>query len=176
MENETKGMFKPALQYGLIMALALVMLSLVFYLVGAATNKWAGWLSYPVIIGLLVFSIMKFRDEQNGGFITYGRALGFGTLVGVFAGLIYAVYAFIFFKFIAPELQEILVYEAIATVETYNPNMTIEQFDFYTYMYGKLFSPIGQFLISLFGKPFYSFIFSLIISIFLKKAPKEELV
>ncbi|MBS4012999.1 MAG: DUF4199 domain-containing protein [Bacteroidetes bacterium] len=177
MENETKqqGMLKPALQYGLILSLALIMLSLIFYLIGEGTNKWASWLSYPLFIGILVFSIIKHRDEENDGFITYGKSLGFGTLIGVFTGIIYAVYAFIFFKFIAPELQDILVTNVIIAAETYSPNMTIEQIDFLTGIYGKLFSPIGQFIVSLFGKIFLCFVFSLIISIFTKKKNPELL-
>ncbi len=177
MENETKqqGMLKPALQYGLIMALALIMLSLIFYLSGAATSNWAGWLSYPLMVVLLFIFIKKYRDDNNDGFISYGQSLGFGTLVGVFTGVIYAVYAFIFFKFIGPEVIEEMHLKIEEQILIQNPDFGPDEFELALKMAKAFVSPIFLTISSLFSYAFLSFLFSLIISIFTKKKNPEVL-
>lgn len=176
-ENEIKqpGMGKVAFQYGLLLALALILLSLVFYLAGDATNKWAGYLSYPIIVVFLVYGIIKFRNDINNGAISYGKALGLGTLISLFAGIIYAVYSFVFYQFIGPEVIDEILIKAEETIIMQNPNISTSELDMALSFTRSFTNPIMLSIGSIFSYTFIGFIFSLIIAIFLKKKPVEEL-
>ncbi|MFW5793054.1 MAG: DUF4199 domain-containing protein [Bacteroidota bacterium] len=176
-ENEIKkqGLAKPALQYGLILAFGLILISLIFYLTGNATSRYAGWISYPVIIAVLIIGIIKYRNEVNDGYISYGKSLGLGTLIGLFAGIFYAVYAFLFFYAIGPEVIDEILIKAEETILMQNPNISTAELDMALKMTKIFTNPIMLPIVSIFNYTFMSFIFSLIISIFLKRKPKEEI-
>ncbi len=173
-DTQNPGLSKPAFQYAIIMALGLILISLIFYLLGHPTSRLSGLLAYPVIIAVLIFGIIKFRDEFNGGAITYGSSLGLGTLIGLFAGLIVAVFTFVFYKFIAPELLDVLFVEAKNSYLEREPTATASELALYLRLIEFILTPIMLSLATVFSTTFFAFIFSLIISIFVKRKPIVE--
>jgi hypothetical protein len=57
-------------------------------------------LIYAVFALGLYMGIKKYRDQELGGNITYGSALGYGTLLGLFAGILVAFITYIYLKFV----------------------------------------------------------------------------
>ncbi len=166
LEPEKKPPFaKASLQTGLFIAVGLLLLSIITYLLNLATASWVGWIGYVIILAGIIFGIKNFRDEYCGGFISYGRALGFGTLTSLFAALIAAVFAFFFYKYLAPDVIVQMREAAELKMLEMDPNMPDQQIN----MALRFVSPLVLALGSIFAYFFFGFIFSLIASIFLKK-------
>lgn len=110
-----------ALKYAVPATLALIVLGLVLYVTGLSQPgvKGNNWNTIQQVLGNIVsfavpiLAIKHHRDSDLGGYITFGRSLGIGTLTGFFMGMITFVWVVIFFYLIAPQLQESLVQIAV---------------------------------------------------------------
>ncbi len=69
------------MNYGAMLGLVLVVISLLIYILELYENQWISIISTIALIAGIVMGIKKFRDQENGGFISYGSALGYGTLI-----------------------------------------------------------------------------------------------
>ena len=164
-EPQNKGMAGPAFQYGLLIAAGLIILSLIMYVAGMIAVDWVSYVGYAILLGGLIFGTIKFRDEYSGGFISYGRALGFGTLSSFFAALISAVFAYVFYAVLAPDaLNELRIAAEINILEA-NPNVTDQQLDLAV----RMINPVMMALTYLFSYTFVGFVFSLVTAAFLKR-------
>lgn len=168
MENQKNLLFKHAMNYGLIMGVALVILSLITYLAGAIkAPTWVSFINYAIMIGIIIWGTMKYRDEVLSGAISYGNALGFGVLISLFAGIIVAVFTFLLTTVIDPDyIGKIL---ALTEEELVKRGMSDDQIEAAIEMQKKFMSPLIISVSALFGMVVMGFIFSLITSIFLKK-------
>lgn len=104
MEENKPGLLKFALTYGLIIGLALVVYAVILYIADAYFNKALGYVQYVILIAGIVMAVIAFRDKAQGGYITYGRALGLGVLVALFAGTITIVFNYVMMNYIDPGL------------------------------------------------------------------------
>ncbi len=169
-ENKKDGMFNPALQYGVITAVGLILLGLIMYLADLHSVSWISYIGYVILLAGIVLGTIRFRDEYCGGFINYGRALGFGTLTAFFAALISGVFFYIFYKFLAPDALERLRDLAEVQVLELDPNASDQQID----LVRKLVNPLLMLFSNLLSYTFFGFIFSLITAAFLKKQDPME--
>jgi hypothetical protein len=168
MENQKNLLFKHAMNYGLIMGVALVILSLITYLAGAVkAPTWVSFINYAIMIGIIIWGTMKYRDEVLSGAISYGNALGFGVLISLFAGIIVAVFTYIQITLIDPDFISKML--AIVEEELVKRGMPDEQIEMAVEMQKKFMTPLIMTVSSLLGMVVMGFIFSLITSIFLKK-------
>lgn len=168
MENTNQSSFlKSTMNYGAMLGLALVIYSVILWMFGLTFSKPLGYLSYLLIIAGLYLGIRAFRDQESGGFISYGRALGVGTMIGLFAGVITGFFTFIMFKFMDPELVDKAI--LMAEEALYKRGMTEDQIEMAIKAQKMFMKPVIFAISSILGSVFMSFIFSLIISIFLKK-------
>lgn len=108
MENQKVSPLKTALRMGLIIGLIFIVLSLITFLLDMEDNKTIRYLDIVIIIGGVVWAIKSHRDNDLGGFISYGRGLGIGTLSILFASIILAVYMIIYFNTINPGAIEMM--------------------------------------------------------------------
>ncbi len=87
MENvdniKKNSFFSATLTYGVLTAIGLIMISLMIYLFDLSGITWLSYLAYVVLLAGIILGTIKYRNDDLGGFITYGKALGFGTLVSV---------------------------------------------------------------------------------------------
>lgn len=161
LNDQSKAPYRPiAVRYGLIAALVSIALGLVFYvfnLIDYADNSSPGniastVLNVVVIIVIFVLAIKTHRDQDLGGYITFGRAFGVAFLTGLVAALIGLVWTFAFFQFIDPSIQETI---AEATRENMlNQGMSEEELQQAWGITSMFISPIA---LSLFG-----FVFSIL--------------
>lgn len=167
MEKRTQ--VKVAMTYGAMYGLASSIIYLIFYFAGAEfDNKAPQWIGYLILIGTLFAGIKSYRDQDSGGFLSYGRSLGTGVLIGLFGGIITGFFTVIMFTVIDPGLSEKIIEKAQQDMIE-RGGMSEDQIEMGMSWTRKFMSPVVLFFFSILGSVFMAFIFSLIISIFTKK-------
>lgn len=87
---------------GAILGIALVIVSVLFYIVDI--QNWINTVATVIVFVVGLFYLSKmYRDNEKAGTLTYGQALGFAVVTCVFAAIINTFYSYIFFTFIDPE-------------------------------------------------------------------------
>lgn len=170
--QRSTALFQPALQAGIIMGFVLVIFSILTYVLGIMAESYLQWIMYILVIaGIFIFT-RKYRDENLGGYINYGRALGFGVVMMIFAALISTIYTYIFYKWIDPSQIEVL--KQLSEQKLYERGGLNEQQIEMALKYSQKFlSPAFLALGVLLNTIFMGFLFSLIISIFIRKKDQQ---
>jgi hypothetical protein len=111
--NPTSAPYLPlATRTGFIIAFITVGVALVTYLLGMTEKMMTdpnakmvnNLIAFLLPIVIIVYTCFKHRNEDLGGFIGFGRCLGLGTATGIVSGLIAAIWTYVFFAFLAPEM------------------------------------------------------------------------
>jgi hypothetical protein len=104
-----------AMRYGLIWGLAGILLGLVSYLLGwtdpsasSSSSMISGVLSIGLSITIIVLAIKHHRDNELGGYITFGRGFKTGMLTAFFYAIIATIWTVIFLNFIATDMIELM--------------------------------------------------------------------
>ena len=113
-------------------------------------------------------AVKNYRDQDLGGFISYGKSLGTGTLIGLCGGVIAGFFTVILFTVIDPGLAQKIIEKAQQDMIE-KGNLSEEQINMGISMTRKFMNPAFLFIFSILGTAFMAFIFSLLISIFTKK-------
>jgi hypothetical protein len=165
--EEKKSMLKPAMNSGAITGIILIIYSLILYFVGAATSKFAGNFNI-FFLAVFIFIFTKiYRDKELNGKISYSQSLGFGVLVGLFASIILAFFIFLELKIIDPSLIDKQL--EIAHEQALGRGVSEDQFEKGMAMMKWMMTPAFSALISVLVFTFFSFIISLLTSIFIRK-------
>lgn len=102
-----------ALRYGLIAGVVSVIVSLLMYLLDLHTNQGlATVVSIAMLVTFIYLAQKSHRDNDLGGYMKFGRAIGVGMLTVLFMAIVGAVYNFIFFEFIDSSILEESLREA----------------------------------------------------------------
>ncbi len=165
--EEKSSIWKIALNYGAITGLSLVILTTIWYVTNLTFNQYVGWFNYVAIIALVIVGTKKQR-ELDGGFISYGKALGVGSVICIVAGLILAIFTYILYVVIDVDLINKL-YAVQEQAMMTNPAITDEQIDMSMEMIKKFTNPTIITIGAFFGIAFMGFIISLVTSAVLKK-------
>lgn len=167
MENP-RSQNQAALTFGAFYGLSSIVIFMLFYLIGAdIQSKMPQYIGYALLILFIILGVKSHRDNDLNGEISYAKSLGTGTLIGLYGGLISGAFSIIFFKFIAPEALQQIIDTAQRQME--EKNMTEEQIQMAISYTKKFTEPVWLFLFSALGAALMAFIFSLIISVFMKK-------
>jgi len=102
-------------RYGLIAALVLVAVGLVFHVTGFADytgqNSTFTWINniitWGILGGAMVLAMKQHRDEL-GGYMTFGRGFMVGFWVTLIIAVVTAIWSYVFFSFIAPDVIDII--------------------------------------------------------------------
>lgn len=172
MEEKPRSVSSNALWFGVITGAALILFSLILFLMGMHTNNYLAYLGYLILIGGMAWGTLEYRKKYLGGFMPYSKAFLSCFLIGLFAGVIIAIYMFVFAKFIHPGfIQELLDISRTKIIET-NSGMTDEQVEQALEMSAKFMSPVMMAIWSFVGYAIASVILGLIVAIFVKKEDK----
>jgi hypothetical protein len=172
MEEKTTPIWKSALISGLYLAIALILVSVIFYVMGNPFSKVGQYASYPIMIGGIILAQLNYK-KALGGTLTYGQAVGVGVLAMVFASLISGIYTFLLYQVIDPSLQEQLrIYTEEQIIK--QGKVPEEQLELVVKMATKFQSPPILFAMAVVGGAFIGTIISLITAIFIKKNPSDE--
>jgi len=153
---------KNAMNYGAILGMVLVMFFFVQYFLNMPQSFIFVILQYAAIIGIIIWGCMYFRDKQQNGVIKYGRALGMGTMIGMYGSLVFAVIAFVFYKFIDPSALDVILRET--ENQLYTKGLSESEISMAMEMTKKMMNPLFVAISSLIGLTFWSFLLSLITS------------
>jgi len=107
MEEERVSPMQVAMKWGLYTGVILVIFDLILYLLGMKSADGSNpiqYLGFVLMIAMLVMGIKAYRDANNT--MSYGQGLGTGVLTSLVAGLIVAVYTYLFMTVIAPEFMD----------------------------------------------------------------------
>lgn len=161
------GFLKQSFIFGAITGFGLVLLSLLLYAIGLNTASWVQYVSLLVLFAGIVYGTITYRDNQGNGFISYGKSLGFGVLISLFAGIVLGIYTFLFFQYFDPsQLEQIW---KMAEDRMLDQGLTDEQIE-QAMGFSKMFmTPIAISISGIFSMVLWGTIFSLISSIFIKK-------
>jgi hypothetical protein len=159
-----------SLDYGIISGIALVIFSIIIYVSGISEVKVLQYLPFAILFFIVVLAILNYRNKINGGFISYGKSLVIGLLVGLIASFIVNIYNFIFFSYIDPGIIDKMLSKSEEAMRERNPNMTDEQINM-GLGYAKMFmQPWIMSLLAFLSMSFFNFLGVLIISIFTMKS------
>ena len=159
------------MNYGAYLGLGLIVISFINYLLELDVQKSIApsLLNNFLMICAIVYSVKAYRDNFNGGYISYSQSLKIGTSVVFFASVILAFYTFLFVTFINPEYLENIIKVAEQEILFSNPEISDEELDMALSMTQKMLQPQWMITLSVLGGTFMGFFYSLIISFFVKK-------
>lgn len=156
-----------SLKYGLFTGLAVILLSLLLYVMDLNGASWAQYISLLVLLAGVIMGTLAFRDKCNGGYISYGRSLGSGVIISLVVGVIMSIYTYLFFSFFDP--GELLKLAQVAEEKMLEKGLTDDQVDQAMSMTKMLMTPAFIAISGLFSMLLWGTIFSLLASIFIKK-------
>jgi hypothetical protein len=155
---------KSAMQNGLIMG---VIFSINF-LLSTQKNSTLILLTYVIaiiIVTLLHKQVIKFRDEECNGIISYRKAFSYIILVFFYAALISTPIKYIYVRYISPEFLTVLFQDTIKMFEALKIQMSsseIEQSEL-------IFKPLNFTLLYIWSNIILGTFTGLIMAIFVKK-------
>ena len=169
--EEKSSFWKSAMVYGLYLGIAITFYSVILYVAGQSQNKSLGYVSFLLYaIGIVIVQI-NYRNKELNGTISYGKAVGMGVAVMLFAGIISALYSLIIFKIDPGLIEQIKVMQEEAMLKR---GMSQDQVDASMSIASKMMTPGFIAISGLFGSVLIGTIVSLITSIFVKKQPNED--
>ena len=165
--EEKVSVWKANLNNGLILALVGIVYSLIMYFLDLYLNKTQGYIFMVVLLVVLYYLVKSYRDNYLHGYITYGQAVGAGVVIFLYYAVISAVFAYILYKFIDPDLtarqlamtEEILLKKGMPQ-EAIDAGMKVQK---------KMMVPEIMAPFSILGNMVTGVIMSLLVAIFVRK-------
>lgn len=169
---------KTSLPYALGLSLAGALIALLSYLFGFhndparfQTGQTVGMVAGSLaLLAALVLGMRAVRAESSTQSLSYGRAIGTGTLISAVAGVMSAAFTFAYGKFINPEFHQLLYEAQVAQI---GEQMTASQVEQAAPMM-RFFTSAGWLATAqLLFSPVFGAVASLIVGLFMKRAPKD---
>lgn len=168
MEEKKGIMLKNAMTYGLYIGLALIVVHLMQYLMDVYQPPfWVNIINYLIMIVGIVLGTIRVREQELNGFISYGKALGHGVLIGLCASIILGFYFGLLTGVIDTSYIEAM--NQMTANKLIESGMDYDQVEMAMGITAKLQTPLIMTFSQVIGNTFFFFIFSLITSIFIKK-------
>jgi hypothetical protein len=167
MENK-RTQLKVAMNYGAMYGLSGMAVFLLFYFIGTdIQSRIPQWISYLLLVLFIVIGIKSYRDEELGGYISYGKSLGTGILISLCGGVISGFFTLIFFAYIDPSMSQKIIEASYQSLV--EQGMSESQIESAMEGVQMFMTPTWLFVFSILGSGFMGLIFSLLISVFLRK-------
>ncbi|SHG72026.1 DUF4199 domain-containing protein [Flagellimonas flava] len=123
-------MKKTVLRYGTYGAITICVLFLLsWFLLGDlpfSTQEVLGYASMVISLGFVFFGIKHFRDKENGGIISFKKALTIGILISLITALAFGILDVIYTEILNPDFME-AYYQA--TISNLRENLPPEEFE-----------------------------------------------
>lgn len=167
MEEKKNSSIQNAMIYGLITGVVMIVFHLLMFIMNLYMNRSIQYVSYLLLLAGMVYGTYDYRKKSTGGFMTYGQAFSSLFLIGLFAGILGAIYSFIFASYIHPGIINEIIDQARAGMQ--DKNMTDDQIETALQYTRKFTSPAMMLIFGLLGYSIISLILGLLAAIFLKK-------
>jgi hypothetical protein len=162
-----RSIWKETLNYGIILGLISVGLSVLTYMFDLTFKTWIIWPSLIINLLVLYFLLISYRDHYNNGFISYGKSVGAGVIINLYAAIIVAIYIYVLYSFIDPGLVDKQL--AFAEEKMIARGVPESAIDAGMQVQAKLMKPWFTSLMSIVNSVFFGLIISLIVSLFTMK-------
>jgi hypothetical protein len=168
---------KTYLLYGCGISIASALVTLVLYSLGYHNDpekfqtgqNVASTFGYLILIVGLFFGMRAVRNASETRSMSYGRGVGTGTLIALFSGIVSAVFVYIYGSSINPDYHDLIL--EIQTQNLEEAGLPQAQHDQALRLLNFFTGPGAAALLVLFMAPLLGVIFSLIVAIFVKRAP-----
>ncbi len=129
METQKLSLGKFAMNYGIILGLIMILISVITYVTGMALEgvQWPNWIYYVVFPITIFYAISQFK-KQNLNILSLSQALKVGVLIGIISAIVITIYSIIFNYLIDPEFMSQMM-EVARDKMLENPQMTEEMVD-----------------------------------------------
>jgi hypothetical protein len=128
-------------------------------------------ISVVLYVGIVVYGVRYHRDQELGGFITFGRAFITGLIVVVVAGILGAVFNYVYMSFIDPDYMARMMEDMGVMYERLG--MTEEQIEEAMAQVEGSMSPARTILTAILSSAIIGGIVSLIVAAVMKREPAE---
>ena len=153
MDNVKQSSTAITFKWAVIYVITAIVLTYVFQFLNLDQTSPVKYVSYIPFIAFLFLAQKEFRDKLNG-FITFGQALIAGLIYSVFVGVMFAVFLYVYFTFLSPQVWEQTLALQRAKLEAVG-TLSSDQIDNamkLTEKYGVLLTAIGTiFVMTIFG-------------------------
>jgi len=169
MEPKKLTLGKFAMNYGIILGLIMILISVITYVTGMALEgvQWPNWIYYVVFPIIILYAISQFK-KQNLNILSLSQALKIGVLIGIFSAIVIMIYSMIFNYLIDPEFMGQMM-EVARDKMLENPKMTEEVVE-QSMKFVEMFSNpaiSGAFMIAM--SAIFGLIYSLIAGLIMKR-------
>lgn len=168
MEEKKRSVLMNAINFGAIAGGVSIVYHLLLFIAGLHLNKALGWIGILLLFALMIWGTLDFRKKNPGGFITFGQAFQCSFLIGLFTGILYTIYFFVFVNFIDPGFVNEIVEQARKAIEEQN-NLTPDQVEQAMIWTRKMTGPVMMVVSSFLQYTIFSLILALISALILKK-------
>ena len=103
MEQAAPSSAKIAIKWSLIYVLVAIVITYAIEIAKLSVNSPVKYVTYVILIIFLLLAQKEHRDKQ-GGYITFGNAFVTGMLYGIFAGILTAIFVYIYLSILSPEV------------------------------------------------------------------------
>ena len=165
--EEQRSIWKETLKYGIILGLVSIVFSVLTYMLDLTGKSWLMWPSIIVSLVVLYLLLISYRDTVNNGYITYGKSVGAGVLMNLYAAILSAIYVYILFAFIDPGLVDKQM--ALAEDKLIAKGLPEGSIETALKMQAKFMKPWFMSLMTVVNAVFFGLIMSLLVSLFIKK-------
>ncbi|PKA83923.1 uncharacterized protein DUF4199 [Ulvibacter sp. MAR_2010_11] len=175
MESQKASVKKIALNYGLMMALGTIVVSVIVYVMGMHMEQpwWQSVLNFAIMTAAIVYGLKTFKKEGDG-FLSLGDALKTGLAISLVAGLIGSIFTYLFVTVIEPDFVTQMLDVTREKMIENNPQMTNDQVEMAMGMTEKFMSPWIMTAMGLIASLFFGFIISLIAGLIMKQNRPEN--
>jgi len=168
MEKKTT-IFNHSLMWGVILGIVLIVYSLILYFLDLSTNRALGYVTWLITIIAVFYAMKIYRDNVNQGVLSFGNAFVIGLLVCIISGLISAVFAYIQFSVLSPELIDKMI--QIGEEKLLSRGMSDEMVEQSLAMSRKFMTPTMISIMAFVMSAIFGAILSLILAAIVKKEP-----
>lgn len=173
MENQSYPASKHSLIFGVYISIVLIVLTLFFYVLNLHTERWTGYIGYIFLLGGIIYASLQYRDKRLGGFATYGQSFSAGFMAGLYASIILAIFTYIYITLLGEAFLADILQQAEDNILKSNPEISDADLDMAMGFTRNMMKPWWMAVISLVSYIFFSLVFALISSIFIKKEQPE---
>lgn len=164
---EAPGKMTSAVNFGAVLGLTLAAFTVLNYLIGAYDSLVLSFIISIVFVAGIVVGIKRRRDNELGGEISYGDAVGYGVLLALFSGIVVAFVTYIYLGFVDSSFVEYSIEKQREVY--YESGLEAEEIDAMMGLIGRFLGPGTLAFATIFNNLLTGLITSLIAAFFLKK-------
>ena len=154
---------KFAVNYGVILGVIMIALSVISYVTGQAYDG-AQWpqLTYYILFPIIIMYAISQYKKHNANVLTLGTAIKLGVVIGIISAVVYVLYGILFNYVIDPEFMGQMMEVARDKMIEDNPEMTDEMIEQSMSIMEIMFNPLVGSAIWVAASALFGLIWSLI--------------